>query len=208
MSSGTHSASCAMPALPGAHQSFVVSGEAAIFQASACSRPPEPRRRMFMAADVARFGGGFATPRRSVDRRLRARRQRVRIDLDQAVAQPHAVGREPLGEGRRRAAVLEPVLVAVPRAGDAAVDDAAFAERAVLVRAEVRQRADLVAVTEHRDALAVRRRDDARGLVRDRIRRADREPAVMLLRCLALAPGGRDMQRASPARTIRRAAAG
>ena len=45
----THSASCAMPALPGAHQSLVVSGEAAIFQASACSRPPEPRRRMFMA---------------------------------------------------------------------------------------------------------------------------------------------------------------
>src|SRR4051812_23941834 len=48
ISRATHSASRAIPALPGAHQSFVVSGEAAIFQASACSRPPEPRRRMFM----------------------------------------------------------------------------------------------------------------------------------------------------------------
>src|SRR6202012_3814457 len=35
MSIGTHSASCAMPALPGTHHSFVTSGEAAIFQASA-----------------------------------------------------------------------------------------------------------------------------------------------------------------------------
>ena len=48
MSSGTHSASCAMPALPGAQISRPVSGLAASFQASACSRPPEPRRRMFM----------------------------------------------------------------------------------------------------------------------------------------------------------------
>ena len=48
ISSATHSASLAMPALPGAHQSLVSSGDAAIFHASACSRPPEPRRRMFM----------------------------------------------------------------------------------------------------------------------------------------------------------------
>src|SRR3954451_22044365 len=56
MSIGAHSASRAIPALPGAHHSFVVSGEPAIFQASACSRPPEPRRRMFMGGDVAGFG--------------------------------------------------------------------------------------------------------------------------------------------------------
>src|SRR5664279_4049649 len=48
ISNATHSASRAMPALPGAHQSFVSSGEAAIFHARACSRPPEPSRRMFM----------------------------------------------------------------------------------------------------------------------------------------------------------------
>src|SRR5438046_1918947 len=48
MSIGTHSASWAMPALPGAHHSFVTSGEAAIFHANACSRPPEPITRIFM----------------------------------------------------------------------------------------------------------------------------------------------------------------
>jgi exodeoxyribonuclease VII large subunit len=47
-SSATHSASRAIPALPGAHQSFVTSGDAAIFHASACSRPPEPSKRMFI----------------------------------------------------------------------------------------------------------------------------------------------------------------
>ena len=47
MSSATHSASCAMPALPGAQMSRSVSALEASFQASACSRPPEPRRRMF-----------------------------------------------------------------------------------------------------------------------------------------------------------------
>jgi len=34
--------------IAGAHQSFVTSGEAAIFHASACSRPPEPSRRICM----------------------------------------------------------------------------------------------------------------------------------------------------------------
>src|SRR5712691_12954262 len=111
------------------------------------------------------------------DRGWRPGRQRARVDLDDAVAQAHAVGDEHLGERRRGAAVLEPVLIAVPRAGDAAVDDAAFAERAVLVGAQVGQRADARAVAKDRDALAARRRHDARGLVGDRVRRPDREPA-------------------------------
>ena len=38
----------AMPAFPGTQKSRSASGLAAIFHASACSRPPEPRRRMFM----------------------------------------------------------------------------------------------------------------------------------------------------------------
>ncbi len=37
-----------MPALPGAETSRVSSGDWAIFQASACSRPPDPTRRIFM----------------------------------------------------------------------------------------------------------------------------------------------------------------
>src|SRR5207237_5190867 len=106
-----------------------------------------------------------------LDRGRRAGWQRPRIDLDHAVSQTRAIGGEPLGERRRRAAVGEPVLVAMPRAGHAAVDDAAFAERTVLMGAEVGQRADLLAVAEHGDALAVRRRHDARALVGDRGRR-------------------------------------
>src|ERR1700712_3263207 len=61
ISSATHSASLVMPALPGAHHNLVNSGDAAIFHARACSRPPEPRRRMFMG--LARCGN-----RRSVGR--------------------------------------------------------------------------------------------------------------------------------------------
>ena len=49
-SSGTHSATPQMPALPGAAKSFVSSGEADSAQASACSRPPEPMRRTRIAA--------------------------------------------------------------------------------------------------------------------------------------------------------------
>jgi len=46
------------------------------------------------------------------------------------------VGGQPLGE-RRRAAIDEPVLIAMPGTGDAAVDDAAFADRAILMGARL-----------------------------------------------------------------------
>src|SRR5881394_1194927 len=42
-------ASAAVPALPGATSTLVTRGEAAHFQASACSRPPPPTMRTFMA---------------------------------------------------------------------------------------------------------------------------------------------------------------
>src|SRR3954468_4706112 len=54
ISSATHWASLAMPTLPGAHHNLVSSGDGAIFHARACSRPPEPSRRMFMR--LARYG--------------------------------------------------------------------------------------------------------------------------------------------------------
>src|SRR4051794_38937332 len=38
-----------MPGLPGAAHSFSMSGDCASFHASACSRPPEPTSRTFMA---------------------------------------------------------------------------------------------------------------------------------------------------------------
>src|SRR5947207_11219493 len=82
------------------------------------------------------------------DRGLGPRWQSVRMDLHVAITQAYPVGREFLGERWRSAAVLQPVFVSMPRAGDAAVDDAAFADRAILMRADIRQRADLVAVAE------------------------------------------------------------
>src|ERR1700745_2900454 len=98
-------------------------------------------------------------------RRRRTRRQRARVDFDHAMRNAHAVGDELFGARRWRPAVLQPVLVAVPGAGHAAVDDAPFADRPILVGAKIRERPDLRSVAEHRDAFAIRRRDDADALV-------------------------------------------
>src|SRR6266446_1369605 len=111
-------------------------------------------------------------------RRRRTRRQRARVDFDHAMRNAHAVGDELFGERRRRAAVLQPVLVAVPGAGHAAVDDAPFADPPILVGAKIRERPDLRAIAEDCDAFAIRRRDDAGALVWDCERRSDREPAL------------------------------
>src|SRR4051812_7390251 len=99
------------------------------------------------------------------DGRRRAGRQRRRVDLDDAARDTYPMGDELLGERRRRAAVRQPVLIAVPRAGDAAVDDAPLAERTVLMGAQICDGADLVAVPEDRDAFAARRGDNAGALV-------------------------------------------
>src|SRR5262249_54437959 len=123
-----------------------------------------------------------------VDRGGGAGRQRARVDFEDAVAQAHRVGREQLGERRRRAAGFRPVLKAVPRAGDAAVDDAALAERTVLMGAQIGERADARAVAKHGDTLAARRGDDARGLVGDRVRWPYRNPAALPRLAAAVVP--------------------
>src|SRR5262249_1125398 len=100
-------------------------------------------------------------------RRRRTRRQRAGVDLDHAMRNAHAVGDELLGERRWRAAVLQPVLITMPRAGHAAVDDMPFADRPVLVGAKVGECPDLHAIADDRGAFAIRRRDDAGALVWD-----------------------------------------
>lgn len=50
--SGTFWACAAMPGLPGAANNAVQLGDCASFQAKACSRPPEPMRRMFTLPDA------------------------------------------------------------------------------------------------------------------------------------------------------------
>src|SRR5215471_16672403 len=84
-SSATTSQSRAMPALPGAQKSRATSGLAEIFQASACSRPPEPRRRIFIVARrmIGRRGvawsGILARHRRPVLHAAIPRHQSTRI---------------------------------------------------------------------------------------------------------------------------------
>src|SRR5690606_37388901 len=62
----------------------------------------------------------------------------------------HLEGRNPFREGRRRGPGFGVVLETVPRAGDAAVDDLALAERAVLVSTDVRDRGDFAVPAKHR----------------------------------------------------------
>ena len=94
-------------------------------------------------------------------------RQRPRVHLDHTSIDPHTMRRELLGERRRGAAVLQSILEAVPGAGHEAVDDAAFADRAALVGAQIGERADLAAVAKYGDALAAAAGDDTGALVRD-----------------------------------------
>ena len=72
---GTHSATSAMPALPGAHQSLVSIEEPDSAQHSACSRPPPPTTRTFMAiapsAGRADRTSGRSRALRSSDRLLK-----------------------------------------------------------------------------------------------------------------------------------------
>src|SRR3954454_16277288 len=90
----------------------------------------------------------------------------------------------------------------MPGTGDAALDDAAFADRAILMRAKITDRADLCTVAKYGDAFATRCGHDARALVGDRSQRTDRDPAVGGGRTgtVALAPRGQEVQRRNEAK--------
>src|SRR5262245_36664280 len=89
-------------------------------------------------------------------------------------------------------------MVAVPRAGHTAVDDAPLADRPILVGAKIGKRPDLRAVAEDGNAFAVRRSDNARALVRDGQRWPDCEPSFAAPSAgaiaRALAPAGCEME--------------
>jgi site-specific DNA recombinase len=125
-------------------------------------------------------------------------RERAWVNLDHAMRNAYSVSAELLGEGRRRATIRQSVLIAVPRAGHTAVDDAPLADWPILVGAKIGERPDLRAIAEDRNAFAVRRSDNARPLVRDRQRWPDCEPAVAAPSAGAvarpLAPAGYEME--------------
>src|SRR5438093_7118346 len=77
-----------------------------------------------------------------------------------------------LREGRRRCPRIGQVLVAVPRARDASVDDLAFSKGSVLVLADIGDGRYAAIVFEYRDALTAAR-DNTRPLFRDAVDIAD-----------------------------------
>ena len=56
----THSATSAIPALPGAQYNFSVNGDCRSFQQRACSRPPEPITRIFIIFLLMKFHFKFS----------------------------------------------------------------------------------------------------------------------------------------------------
>ena len=97
-------------------------------------RPFETSDRLNQEQGIeAEWLGGQSSARRDQvrselarDRSRSAGWQRSRVHLDRAAIDPNAISRELLGEGGRRAAVLQPVLKTVPRTGHEAIDDATF----------------------------------------------------------------------------------
>ena len=81
-------------------------------------------------------------------------------------------------EGRRGRPRLWLILVAMPRAGDATIDNAPFPEWAILMLANIRDRGDLAIVAEDRDALAGERYD-GRAFLGDTIHSADFDETVV-----------------------------
>src|SRR5437016_10466877 len=76
------------------------------------------------------------------------------------------------GEGRRRCPRIGQILVAVPWARDASVDDLAFSKGSVLVLADIGDGCYAAIVFEYRDALTAAR-DHTRPLFRDAVDIAD-----------------------------------
>ena len=77
-----------------------------------------------------------------------ARWVRARVDQESAPLEAEAIGGDAFGKGWRGAAVLQAILVAVPWASDAAGHDPSFAERPILVRAEIAHRGERPLVPE------------------------------------------------------------
>src|SRR6185369_17354816 len=96
----------------------------------------------------------------------RARRMRARMDEYLVPDQLRLIRRHLVGEGRRRGARVRRILVAVPRACHAPIDDSPFSEWTVLVPANIGNRRDLAVVAEDGDTFAAQRHD-LRALLRD-----------------------------------------
>src|SRR5262249_29569468 len=95
---------------------------------------------------------------------------------DPPVLHPHRVRRDFLHKRRRRAPILRPVLITVPRAGHATVNDPSFAKRPALIRTHIGDGRDLIMKAKHGDTLALLWAYDAGAILRDLVNRADFHP--------------------------------
>src|SRR4051794_30544461 len=102
----------------------------------------------------------------------------TRIDPNQAVDDSDPECLQLFRERRRRTAVLQPVLVAVPGAGDAAIDDPALTQGTVLMCAEIRYGGQTAGVAEDRNRLSAGWGDDDAVIFLDRCGGSGVEPAI------------------------------
>src|SRR5690349_10994894 len=104
-------------------------------------------------------------------------RQRRRVYIYLFAYHQRPEGRDLLREWRRRRAGFGVVLVSMPGAGNASVDDLALAQRSVLVLADVRNGGNPAVVLEDGDPLAPTGKH-GRAFLRNGGRRADRDKSI------------------------------
>src|SRR5882672_7661899 len=99
------------------------------------------------------------------------------MNEDAATHDLDAEGRDFFLEGRWRRAGFRLILVAMPWASDAAVDDTAFSQGAILVLADVGNRGDLAVIAKHCNSFPGER-NDGRTFFRDAVYFANFDKAV------------------------------
>src|SRR5258708_7757809 len=92
-------------------------------------------------------------------RNERAGQVRRWIDPDVTIDDKQPEGRQRLGVGRRCPPVVQPILVAMPWAGNATIDHPALTQWPVLMGAEIRYGRQLTRMPEDGDRLGIRRSD-------------------------------------------------
>ena len=103
---------------------------------------------------------------------------RARVHKDRSSDDLDPESRGLFFEWRRSRSGLRLILVAVPRAGNAAIDDAPLPERSVLMLANIGDRRDLAIVAKDRNALT-RERYDSRAFLDDTIHSADLDETLV-----------------------------
>src|SRR5262249_28377556 len=109
-------------------------------------------------------------------RRRRARWKRINIDEHSAILDAQRIRRQLFRKRRRRTTVFGAILISVPGACDAAVNDASLAKWSRLVCANIADGRELIAEAEDRDDLVAGGRNYFAATIYKLIDVADVEP--------------------------------